>query len=180
MDQIVSDAASIPFLNIQKIDIGDSYVKSNNPQSGYDLFVLKITGDESTQLGHETEKGILFIMSGIHAREFAPPELMMRWIEGLMDGYQNDADMRAALNHVEVHVLLQTNPDGRDDAESVQSILWRKNVNPTDGPNCAVTADGEGPGTDLNRNFDFLWGYDNDGSSNWPCSQTFRGSGAGT
>lgn len=123
--------------------------------------------------------GILFIMTGIHAREFTPPELAMRWIEGLIDGYQSNVDMRAALNHVEVHVVLQTNPDGRYAAETNQNIKWRKNVNPTEGPSCEVTVWGNGPGVDLNRNFDFFWGYDDLGSSPNACSSTFRGSAAG-
>jgi len=43
--------------------------------------------------------------------------------------------------------------------------LWRKNRQPNTGSSCA--------GTDLNRNYGYMWG--GPGSSNSPCSETFRG-----
>ena len=34
-----------------------------------------------------------------------------------------------------------------------------------------------GDGVDLNRNFAYKWGYDNEGSSPFPTSETYRGGG---
>ncbi len=60
---MVLQAASINCLSVTKSDIGDSYIKTKNITSGYDIWALKITGNAA---GVAT-KGILFIMSGIHA-----------------------------------------------------------------------------------------------------------------
>ena len=74
----------------------------------------------------------------------------MRFAEQLVDGYGIDADATWLLDHHEVHLLLQTNPDGRKQAET--GLSWRKN---TDNNYCANT---DSRGADLNRNFAFQWG----------------------
>ncbi|MDX1438641.1 MAG: M14 family zinc carboxypeptidase, partial [Rubricoccaceae bacterium] len=53
---------------------------------------------------------------------------------------------------------------------------WRKNcrVNADGGVCCILASSGE-CGVDLNRNYGYLWGYDNSGSSSNPGSSTYRG-----
>ena len=53
--------------------------------------------------------------------------------------------------------------------------LWRKNLADNNGDGEITTGDG----VDLNRNFPTRWGYDNEGSSPNPASETYRGTGAG-
>jgi hypothetical protein len=53
----------------------------------------------------------------------------------------------------------------------------RKNANYTDG--CTYWGDGPGLGTDLNRNFPFLWGCCG-GSSGSACNEVYRGHAAGS
>jgi hypothetical protein len=81
MDAMVLQAASFNGLSVTKSDIRDSYIKTKNITAGYDTRALKITGDAA---GVAT-KGILFIMSGIHARKMTPPELASRWVETLIN-----------------------------------------------------------------------------------------------
>ena len=53
--------------------------------------------------------------------------------------------------------------------------LWRKNLRDNNGDGVITTGDG----VDLNRNYPTRWGYDNEGSSPNPASDTYRGPGAG-
>jgi murein tripeptide amidase MpaA len=115
---------------------------------------------------------VFFIMTGLHAREYAPPELASRWVESLIDDYGNNAGITAMLNYTEIHLVLQSNPDGRQVAENNRAVWRRKNLNPGNG-NCAKLE----RGVDLNRNFPFRWGL-NSGSSSDECAETFRGTAA--
>ena len=170
INAMVARASSIPGLSITKTDIGNSYLKSKNAATGYDIWALKITSNATVV----ANKGIFFIMSGIHAREYAPPELTSRWVESLINGYGNDADITAILDYTEIHLVLQSNPDGRQVAETDRTVMRRKNVNP--GRNLCSTAT---RGVDLNRNFPFRWGL-NTGSSSNECSETYRGTASGS
>jgi len=141
----------------QVIDIGDSYLKK------YDLLVLKLTNFQSS-----AEKSKVFATFGIHAREYATPELGARFAEFLVNGYGKDANVTTVLDSTEIHLLLQSNPDAREEAELNPYLYRRKNMNREHGW-CE-----EGRyGIDLNRNFPHMWstsGVDTD-----PCSETYPG-----
>jgi hypothetical protein len=125
-------------------DIGDSWEKKTGI-GGYDLMVLKLSN--SAVPG---PKPRFFVMSAIHAREYATAELMTRFAEYLISNYGTDADATWLLDDHEIHFVLQANPDGRKQAESGQ--LWRKNTNKNYcGPNSSNR------GADLNRNYPFEW-----------------------
>lgn len=109
----------------------------------------------------------MLITSGVHAREWAPPELNARFIEMLVEGYSTNADITWILEHNEIHAILYVNPDGRAISEKYPDSYWRKNLNPK----------GCGNGVDLNRNLDFMWG-DTNGSSNDPCADDYHGPSA--
>jgi len=149
LDTMVLKARSINGLNVTKIDIGNSYLKTMNAATGYDIWALKVTG---TAVAGAT-KGILFIMSGLHPLELAPPELSSRWVESLINAYGNDADITAMLDYTEIHLVVQSNPDGRQVAETNPNVMRRKNMNPSSST-CSSTR----LGVDLNRNFPFKWG----------------------
>jgi carboxypeptidase T len=146
-------------------DIGDSWEKwTAGGQPGYDLMVLRLTNS-----GIPGPKPKLFAMASIHAREYAPAELLVRFAEHLVSHYAVDADVTWLLDYHEIHLLLQANPDGRKWAET--GLYWRKN---TDNNHCADT---DWRGVDLNRNFDFQWGCCG-GSSFERCSEVYRGPAA--
>ncbi len=144
------------------IDAGDSWKKTIN-QGGYDMRVLKITNSATP-----TPKPILFVTSAIHAREYTTAELMTRFAEYLVNNYGIDADVTWMLDTQEVHLMLQTNPDGRKLAEA--GSLWRKNNNTN------YCKNGSTKGADLNRNFSFEW--NTGGSSASQCNETYRGPSA--
>ena len=144
-------------------DVGDSWEKTNG-FGGYDMQVLKLTNSAIPG-----PKPKAFITSSIHAREYAPAELMTRLAEHLVSQYGIDADITWILDHHETHLMLHANPDGRKQAET--GILWRKNTNQN---YCGTTSTSRG--ADLNRNFDFEWDCCG-GSSNNQCNNTYHGSG---
>ena len=143
------------------IDVGDSWSKTRG-LGGYDMKVLKLTNSAVTG-----DKPKLFINAAIHAREYTTAPLVLSFARWLSDGYGTNADATWILDHHEVHLLLQANPDGRKKAES--GLSWRKNTN-TDY--CA----GNSVGADLNRNFSFQWNSTGGaGSSGNACDLTYRG-----
>lgn len=144
------------------IDVGDSWEKRVGRADGYDLMVL-VLANRAT--GGPKPK--LFVTASIHAREYAPAELVIRFGEYLLDRYGTDADATWLLDHHEIHLMPQGNPDGRKEAEA--GVLWRKNTNEA---YCGATSSHRG--ADLNRNFDFQWGGWG-GSSGDPCAETYRG-----
>ena len=154
-------------------DVGDSWAKVQDPDAGYDLMVLRLTN--SALPG---PKPGLFVMAAVHAREYATAELATRFGEYLLANYGSDADATWLLDHHEVHLMLQANPDGRKIAEG--GDLWRKNVDSDDGCNDSDCNDFRYWGTDLNRNFSFRWhGCGNEScSSGDPCSEVYRGPAA--
>ncbi len=153
-------AAAHPSL-VSWIDVGDSWEKTA-VLGGYDLMVLKLTN--SAMPG---PKPALFVMSSMHAREYAPAELTTRFAEQLVAGYGVDADVTWLLDYHEIHLLLQANPDGRKQAET--GLYWRKNTNQN---YCGTTSNARG--ADLNRNYEFGWGA-YDGSSDKECEEVYRG-----
>ncbi len=148
------------------IDIGDSWEKTQaGGEPGYDLMVLRLSN--AAMAGPKPK---VFVLSSIHAREYAPAELITRFAEYLLENYGVHPDVTWLLDYHEIHLLLQANPDGRKKAET--GLLWRKNTDNDDG--CAYASSW---GTDLNRNFSFHWGCCG-GSSPHPCNEVYRGSAA--
>jgi hypothetical protein len=144
--------------------VGESWEKAVGGGPGYDLFILKLTN--RTISG---PKPVLALMAAIHAREYTTAEMAARFAQDLVDGYATDPDATWLLDHHEIHILAQANPDGRKIAET--GLLWRKNVDDDDG-----CSNPDAWGTDLNRNSSFQWG--GGGASTDPCSVTYRGPAA--
>lgn len=146
------------------IDVGNSWEK-NAGLGGYDMMVLKLTNSAIPG-----PKPKLFVTAAIHAREYTTAELVTRFGETLVNNYGIDPDATWLLDWHEIHLMLQTNPDGRKQAET--GLSWRKNTNRN---YCGATSTSRG--ADLNRNFAFQWGCCG-GSSGTPCNETYRGPSA--
>jgi carboxypeptidase T len=144
-------------------DVGNSWEKAAG-LGGYDIFVLKLTNKSITG-----NKPKLFVNSAIHAREYTTAPLNLSFARWLLQGYGVNADATWILDHHEVHLMLQTNPDGRKKAET--GLSWRKNTNQS---YCGATSNTRG--ADLNRNFSFSWNSTGgSGSSGNQCDLTYRG-----
>lgn len=157
-------AANNPHL-AEWIDVGDSWEKTKSSESGYDMRVLVLTNKAI-----QNEKPALFVTAAIHAREYATAELVTRFAEQMISGYGSDPDITWILDHHQIHLMLQTNPDGRKIAED--HTFWRKNTNAA-----YCIEDPDRRGADLNRNFTFNWNCC-DGSSEDGCSEVYHGTEA--
>ncbi|QWP78852.1 proprotein convertase P-domain-containing protein [Lysobacter sp. K5869] len=163
MDQL---AASKPQLASVRV-IGPSWQKTQNSATGYDMRVFKLTNSATDAA--LPNKPTLVLFGSIHAREYAPAELVTRFAEGLVNGYGTDAEATWLLDNFAFQLVLNANPDGRKKAEAGSS--WRKNVNNSNGGSCSASS----YGTDLNRNFPYHWNSVSGGSSGNQCAETYRG-----
>ncbi len=165
------------------VDYGDSWRKINNQPNGHDLLAICITKQRANdcQRNPNTDKPRFLLIAAIHARELSTSEMAWRWIDKLVGSYGQDPDVTWLLDHHEMWVIPVANPDGRHLVEQGGSApyLQRKNMNDSAGT-CLPPGDPyyvySQPGVDLNRNASFKWGVA--GSSNAPCAQTYRGTGA--
>ena len=115
---------------------------------------------------------------GIHAREYAPQEVGMKFIEWLLANYDTDANARMMVDTNRYHFIVH-NPDGRKLAEQDISARQRKNTNYVTAA-CTTTSSGVlntlSSGVDLNRNYPFGWATGGAGGSDSNlCGETFRG-----
>ncbi len=107
----------------------------------------------------------LYINAAIHAREVVTPWIIMAFVDLLTDNYGTDDRITALVNERELHFTPIVNPDGytyNEETNPNGGGMWRKNRRP---PN----------GVDLNRNFPYMWGLDDSGSSPDPYDATYRG-----
>lgn len=161
--------------------------------AGYPLLALRITNEDvpgsSVISGNNITRGtkpVFFLMANIHAREITTPELAMRFITYLIDGYGVDADATWLVDHREIWVVPTTNPDGHHlvelglkDKYGGNPFYQRKNANNDADQNgeadCPVwpPSSYDQYGIDLNRNHSFGWGPP--ASSDQPCDLTYRG-----
>ncbi len=111
--------------------------------------------------------------SAQHAREWITPEMTRRLMHHFLDGYGRDRQITRLIDTTELWFRPVSNPDGYDFTFTEGNRLWRKNVRDNNGDGQVTVGDG----IDLNRNFAVKWGYDNEGSSPDPASDTYRGTG---
>ena len=143
---------------------------------------IKISDDVSIE--DSTEADVLY-MANMHAREIITPEIIMFFLHYLIDNYGSDPYVTHLVNNRELWLIPTFNPDGheyvftgdayyRDYPYVNDPLWWRKNMHDNDG-------DGQfNPlydGVDLNRNFGYAWGLDDDGSSPDPANVLYRGTG---
>ncbi len=160
---------------------------------GFPLRAIRVTNEavagSSTIAGESVSRGqkpVFFLMANIHAREITTPEIAMRFLDLLLNGYGSDADVTWLVDYHEIWIVPTANPDGHwlvelGEQEEYGGLPFyqRKNAkqaNLIDGvADCSTwpPSGGDHYGVDLNRNHSFGWG--GDGSSGEPCSPVFRG-----
>lgn len=149
---------------LRLIDAGDSW-ETENGLAERDLFVVRLTSSQGPPA-----KPKLFLVAEHHAREIITPEIVMEFIDDLLENYGQDPTVTWLLDHREVWAMPMANPDGHVKAAQMQD--WRKNTRRTG--DCERGSPPNSYGVDLNRNYGYEWGRDI-GSSPNPCFLTFRG-----
>ncbi|MFI6050153.1 M14 family zinc carboxypeptidase [Streptomyces violascens] len=142
--------------------------------NGQDILAVKLT--KGANKSKDGSKPATLYMSNQHAREWITPEMTRRLMHYYLDNYGKDPRITKIVDSTELWFVISANPDGYDFTFTPGNRLWRKNLRDNNGDG-RITA---GDGVDPNRNFPYKWGYDNEGSSPDPASETYRGPSAGS
>ncbi|GAA3792289.1 M14 family metallopeptidase [Streptomyces coacervatus] len=138
--------------------------------NGQDILALKLT--KGAKKSKDGSKPSVLYLSNQHAREWITPEMTRRLMHYYLDHYKTDKRIRKIVDSTELWFVISANPDGYDYTfKNSDTRLWRKNLRDVNGDGVITTGDG----VDLNRNFPYKWGYDDEGSSPNPTSETYRG-----
>jgi hypothetical protein len=140
--------------------------------NGEDIIALKVS--KHADKDRDGRKPAVLYLGAQHAREWITPEMIRRLMHHFINGYEDgDKTIRRLVDRNELWFVPVANPDGYDFTFEPGQRLWRKNLRDNNGNGQIAPGDG----VDLNRNYATKWGYDNEGSSPDPSSETFRGSG---
>lgn len=104
-----------------------------------------------------------------HAREPQSMATIMYYLYWLLDNYGTDPEATYLVNNRRICFVPVVNPDG---------YYYNQLISPNGGGNWRKNRRNNGDGSygvDLNRNYNYQWGYDNVGSSPTPSSETYRG-----
>jgi murein tripeptide amidase MpaA len=148
-------------------DIVSAKISLGQTIEGRDMWAFKISDNPEID---EDEPEVLFT-SAIHAREVITPLVVLHFVDHITDNYATDPDIQELIDSREIWIVPVVNPDGYYHNEVIApggGGMWRKNRRDN----------GDGTfGVDLNRNYGYMWGYNNYGSSPDPSSLTYRGTG---
>jgi hypothetical protein len=163
-DEIVADLDTMfqlyPNLITEKYSIGTSH-------EGRTIWAVKISDNPNI---NEDEPAVGFDAL-IHAREPQSMATLMYFMWYLLENYGTDPAVTYLVDNREIYCVPCFNPDGYEynrQTDPNGGGFWRKNRRNNGGSY----------GVDLNRNFSYKWGYDNNGSSPDPTSSTYRGPSA--
>jgi hypothetical protein len=139
---------------------------------------------------------IFYIDAVHHAREWPAAEYTMIWLHHLVEKFGKDKKVTSLLKKTRVIAVPIMNVDGFDySRESIQGAngtvdgltditgaangfeaYWRKNRRSLTGATVpAAQKNPDAYGVDPNRNYSYLWGDSNGGSSGSQIDQTYRG-----
>ncbi len=142
--------------------------------NGQDILAVKLT--KGAAKSRDGSKPATLYLSNQHAREWITPEMTRRLMHYYLDNYGKDPRSTKIVDSTELWFVISANPDGYDYTFTPGNRLWRKNLRDNNGDGKITSADGVDP----NRNFPYKWGYDDEGSSPDPTSETYRGPSAGS
>ena len=171
--------AAEPF--VKKVSVGTTHL-------GRPIWAIKVTKNADTEA--DNSKPAVLYNAQQHAREWLAGETCRRTLDFFVDNYGGTGTAVSHAGHEipgitaeEITQLVDTrelwfscisNPDGYEYTFQPENRLWRKNMADNDGDGIRGEAE---DGVDPNRNFSTNWGQDNEGSSDDPTSETYRGTG---
>ena len=152
-----------PDLITVKQPINDELLSHN----GNPVWYVKISDNPNE---NEDEPEVLYT-GVIHAREGIGVQQMMYYMLYLLENYETNPLVKNLVDNREMYFVPIINPDGYLYNEQISPNgggMWRKNRRNNGGS----------MGVDLNRNYGYMWGLDNSGSSPDPTDETYRGPSA--
>lgn len=190
----------MPYLNVEEVETATALAAGSANGTFTELIELphqtwegRTSNAIRIHRGAGADRGV-YLLGGIHAREWGSSDILVNLIQVLTDSYRNgtgitqgrktfDADeVRSIVETLDLVIFPQANPDGRNYSMTLDP-MWRKNRRRA-APGAAQCAagGGNGPGVDLNRNYDFVWDFPVKFSpqapiqtSTDPCSEIYRG-----
>ena len=156
IDELIS---LYPNIISEKISIGLSL-------EGRNIWALKVSDNPNM---NEGEPQALY--TGLHhSREPMSYMNLFYFMHWLGENYNSDLLAQHLVNNRELWFIPAINPDG---------LVYNQTIAPDGGgmqrKNTRDSCSSTPIGVDLNRNYGYLWGYDNEGSSPDGCSETYRG-----
>jgi carboxypeptidase T len=154
-------ASLFPNLITVKESIGQSI-------EGREQWMVKISDNPNV---NETEPEVLYTALH-HAREPVGAMQMLFYMYYLLENYDNDPFIQTLVDNTEMYFVPVVNPDGYVYNQTTNPNgggMWRKNRRNNGGGSYGV---------DLNRNYGYMWGFDDYGSSPYPEDETYRGTAA--
>ncbi|MCK4889063.1 MAG: zinc carboxypeptidase [Candidatus Aminicenantes bacterium] len=130
---------------------------------GRGLHVLKI----SDNVSEDEDEPNIYIIGCHHAREWISVEIPLLFAQYILENMGSDPEVRKAVNGTQIYIMPILNPDGLE-FSIINYRYWRKNRKYNGDLSWGV---------DLNRNYSYMWGYDDSGSSPSEISEIFRGTG---
>ena len=109
-----------------------------------EIYAIKIS--DYPHLEEIYEPAVLYV-GNIHAREIITPEIILYFLQHLVQRYGTDERITRIVNERQLWLVPTLNPDGHVHVETVD-VWWRKNRR--------LNADSS-YGVDLNRNFSYHW-----------------------
>jgi hypothetical protein len=147
-----------PLITTSKINIGNSL-------EGRAIWALKISDNPDV----DEDEPEVFYNGLTHAREPIGMEVLLYFMWNLLTTYGTDSLSTYLVNNRELWFVPVVNPDGYEYNRLTNPNgggMWRKNRRVCGGGDYGV---------DLNRNFGYMWGYDDEGSSPYCWDETYRG-----
>ncbi len=165
LDEVIAQLDTMRLLYPNLITAKDSIGSSIE---GRPIWAVKIS-DNPDMNEDEPE---LFFNSLIHAREPEGMMVLIYFMYYLLENYGTDPEATYLVNNREFYFVPIINPDGYVYNQQISPNgggMWRKNLR----------SDSTGLfGVDLNRNYSYMWGYDNIGSSPNKLAEDYRGTTA--
>jgi len=135
---------------------------------GLPLYQVKISDNVAM---NEDEPELLYTAIH-HSREPQSLTQLIFYMWYVLENYSTDNEVKHLVDNTQMYFVPVINPDGyiyNETTDPNGGGMWRKNRrNNGDGTN----------GVDLNRNYGYEWGIDNQGSSPNTSSETYRGPSA--
>ena len=170
---VLAIEAELARLASEHPDLCTRTVAPNRSHEGRSISYVTISG------GASGGRPVL-LTGGVHAREWAPPDVLLTLLDRLLRAYEAGADfvvsaftdtapardivypevvipaadVKRIVDRLDFSVLALVNPDGRAFSQSAPAnAMWRKNRRPPEaGSDCM--------GVDLNRNLDVAWDFE--------------------
>jgi hypothetical protein len=138
---------------------------------GRTIWAVKISDNPDVTEG-EPE---VFYNALIHAREPVAMMSVIYFMYHLLENYGINPEITYLVDNRELYFVPVINVDGYEYNRQMApngGYMWRKNKRDNNGNS---TFEEGYDGVDLNRNFGYMWGYNNIGSSPDPSSELYRG-----